>query len=187
MTGQSRKHRGYRTQKVVADWFRDSGLVHDLGPTTINRLVARLEVAASGCWEWQGAKTNGYGVIFAGVKAEGTGRTVRTHRLAWELTHGPIEDDRLLVCHRCDNRSCCNPSHLFLGTHAENTADMDDKGRRVNSPHPGEENGRALLTEAEVRAIRASGERGVDLARQYGVHKSAIYSIRKRKTWRHVA
>ena len=132
------------------------------------------------CWEWQGSRhPKGYGR---------TGRRLKTHRVAWELTNGPIPAG-LLVCHKCDNPPCVNPEHLFLGTSADNVHDMMEKGRRrlvsrVGSGHPN-----SKLTEADVIAIRRARKRGepiLKLAEQYGVHNSLISRIAKRQTWVHV-
>jgi hypothetical protein len=77
------------------------------------------------CWEWTAAKRRfGYGAMnIAGVQ-------MGAHRIAWELFNGPIPDG-LHACHHCDNPSCVNPSHIFLGTHADNMADRKAKGRAL--------------------------------------------------------
>lgn len=135
-----------------------------------------------GCREWQRAvHPKGYGLVAVGVKS----RVKRVHRVYYELLHGPIPEG-LHVCHRCDNRRCCNPDHLFLGTPAENMHDCDNKERRPK----GSTHWRARFTEADVRAIRARHAAGADqavLAAEYGVSQAAISDVCRRRTWRHVA
>lgn len=90
-------------------------------------------VAGSGpeeCWEWPGVRsTSGYGRVMVQWKE------VQAHRVAWEFIHGPIPDG-LFVLHKCDNRACVNPAHLFLGTQKDNMRDMSAKGRGRKSPGP---------------------------------------------------
>lgn len=104
------------------------------------------------CWLWTGAvDTRGYGNMNC------YGRTKRSHRIAWELAHGPIPPGvghhGTVVMHTCDNRICCNPAHLKLGDHSANMADMREKGRRKQI-NAGQANGRAKLTPEQVHAIR---------------------------------
>ena len=146
------------------------------------------------CWPWTGGLTvNGYGKAQAGWLSGGP--TVGAHRVAYALTYGDIPAG-LFVCHRCDNRRCCNPAHLFLGTPADNSADMARKGRAVSGPklHPelairGEHIGTAVLSEAQVREIRARNARGESqrkLAREFGVAKSTVGRVVRREYWKHV-
>lgn len=135
-----------------------------------------------GCWEWLGCKfTGGYGR----VRVSRTSCMV-AHRKAWILTNGPIPHG-MLVCHKCDNPSCVRPSHLFLGTHADNIHDCMKKNRRVD--HSGEKHPMAILDNNSVlliRAAHADGEIQTHIAKKHGVSPQVINHVVKRKTWRHV-
>lgn len=133
-----------------------------------------------GCWLWRGMVVgSGYGM------ARFERKIYPAHRLAWKFFRGEIAPG-LVVCHKCDIRTCVNPEHLFLGTHAENMKDMKEKGR---SPH-GDGHSRAKLTTEQVRKIKAVLAEGLlsvsDIAREYGVTYSTIACIAKGKSWRHV-
>lgn len=133
-----------------------------------------------GCWLWLGAKNlAGYGVF--SVKL--TDRA--THRLAWELTNGPIPAG-LFVCHSCDMPACCNPAHLFLGTASENQWDASRKGRK-NSPRGSGHHAAKLdeLMVGEIRRRHGLGERGKDLAKAFGVAPARISEILSGQAWRH--
>jgi hypothetical protein len=133
------------------------------------------------CWPWLAQRNcGGYGYV------TWEKRTQTAQRVAWLTTNGPIPEGDgyhgTCVLHRCDNRVCCNPAHLFLGSHADNMADMRDKKRRKGiGKH--EANGRAKLTPQQVEEIRAHAFGKVRLARMYGVSSSQIQRIRAGKQW----
>jgi hypothetical protein len=138
------------------------------------RLLLKVSRSPDGCWLWMDAlDKDGYGKFQA---AGGT--TERAHRASWRL-HGGQAADGLLCLHRCDNRACVNPEHLFLGTQRDNIQDMISKGRRGN-PNAGIDAGVA----AQIKAALLSGRRGVDVAADFGVSRATVYQIKSGKTWK---
>lgn len=157
-------------------------------------LVSRFEKkrrrgGMSECWPWRGyLLPRGHGQIL--VRSRGKWATALAHRVAWAIEHGACPPRDLCVCHRCDNPPCTNPRHLFLGTQAENIADMDRKGRRVTGNRPlGEDNNMSKLTTSDVVEIRrlcAAGAAQRGVAARFGVTQSAVSVVVRRKSWKHV-
>ena len=149
-----------------------------------------MPIPWSGCWMWTGTvSTSRHGEQFdhgtLNMKREdGQWIPEPAYRVAWRLYVGEIPAG-MCVCHKCDNRMCVNPAHLFVGTHRDNSLDMTRKGRhpvfRIGSSHRF-----AKLNEEKVRAILASDETLNELAERFGVSIGAIGHVRKRRTWRHV-
>lgn len=132
----------------------------------------------SGCWIWLKC-LNHHGYAHLTYK----GKQHRGHRLSWETYHGPIPDG-LLVLHRCDNRACVNPEHLFVGTYADNMGDMIKKGRDRHDR--GERASRAILTERDVIEIRTSTLSLTELCKRYSAHRNTIDAVLKRQSWKHL-
>lgn len=131
----------------------------------------------SGCWLWERAASEGYGQLHVG-----NGKRVGAHRAAYEAAYGPLKEGQQ-ACHKCDNRLCINPDHLFAGTMRDNFHDAIQKGRRQKKDGSFL---RAKLTTEQVFAIRADTRGSYVLGKEYGVHPSTIRQIRRRKAWGHV-
>ena len=131
----------------------------------------------SGCWLWLGSTlTGGYGHMRLGAPVR---ENVLAHRAAYELYVGPVPDG-MLVCHKCDNRLCVNPAHLFVGTAADNMRDASKKNRTTQ----GERNSFAKLTLHDVIVIRKNSHMPQDeLARMFGVSHGQVRRIITGKTW----
>lgn len=136
-----------------------------------------------GCWVWHGGRNaRGYGRISFDRKSR------LAHRLAWVFTNGPILDG-LCVCHHCDNPCCVNPEHLFLGTQADNSADMARKGRGRSRPPRGSANHMAKLVESdviEIRRLLALGIAQTWIGPVYGVTNCAVSLIASGRNWGHL-
>jgi hypothetical protein len=138
------------------------------------------------CWIW-GASTyrNGYGRIRESL-LNGKRPGKLAHRVAWELTYGPIPSG-MLVLHRCDRPSCCRPVHLFLGTQKENMQDAGKKGRlKSKGQHKGELNGQVKITAKDVLKIRAATGSQVSIAKRFGIKQAQVSRIKLRQSWRHL-
>lgn len=133
------------------------------------------------CHEWSAARDrDGYGIFWGGERyPTGGNKMVKAHRWGYESLHGPIPEG-MKVCHSCDNPPCQNPAHWFLGTNADNMADMKTKGRGTG-PGRGERHPQAFLTDAQVDAMRAEytgayGEQST-IARKYGLNRRTVANL----------
>ncbi len=149
------------------------------GLPLMERLMKRVEKTAE-CWNWTGSKDqHGYG------RMRVDGKPILVHRIVWKDLFGPI-NYKQFVCHKCDNPSCVNPAHLFVGDQQANMDDKMSKGRHHYGVSKGESHGMAKITPDIVRAIRASGETGVVLALRFNLSKTHVSDIRNYKTWKHL-
>jgi len=148
------------------------------------RFLAKVDKRSpEDCWEWIGSRgSRGYGQFMLQKKH------LLAHRISYELLVGQIPKG-LMVCHTCDNRACCNPAHLFLGTQRDNVMDCFRKGRRTQTRR-GEANNFTKLTEAQVVEIRkryATGQESIyKLSKVFPVGPTAIHYIVRGTNWRHV-
>ena len=152
------------------------------------RFIRKIDICSDEeCWLWMASKfVSGYGQFRL------NGRLVRAHRVAYFLRHGnlPLYDNKgesLFVCHRCDIKLCCNPSHLFLGTTQDNTEDSVLKNRRADMT--GMKNPSACLSERQVWEIRLMLAKGITqkrIAECYNVVQTTITKISTGKSWSHL-
>lgn len=136
---------------------------------------------SNSCWNWSGRSTRGYGYINIVDP-----KTIGTHRFSWILHNKEEIPEGFVICHKCDNPSCVNPEHLFLGTPLENMADKISKGRAyVKLAYLN-----AKLTAEQIREIRASyvphKVTQKILAEHFGVSRENIHYIIKGKSWEHL-
>lgn len=160
---------------------------------------AEKNISDGGCWEWVGSinPATGYGQMSAW---EGDKRILYTaHRVSFRAFVGDIPNG-MSVLHKCDNRKCFNPDHLFVGTQSDNMVDMIQKNRRTSYTKPavswhklqpekvrrGSRHPMAKLSEEQVVAIRASNEPLASIALKYGMSYGNIRAIRNGEIWTHL-
>ena len=141
------------------------------------RIENKVErIPEGGCWVWMGGTTvRGYGQI------EHKTKKLYAHRVSYEAFVGEIPQG-MYVCHTCDNVSCVNPNHLFLGTQKQNLQDMARKGRSTR----GEKNPCAKLTEEQVNQIRTMDGTCSFISKLFNVSSSAISAIKRKERWSYV-
>jgi len=144
----------------------------------VARFTEKISIG-DGCWDWV-ASTNsdGYGLF-----SKGSSR--KAHQVSYELFVGPLPHGRICVLHRCNNRRCVRPSHLYLGTQKENARDRESAGTTFHQY--GEDSPLSLLTEADVTKIRglcaAGGMYQKDVAAMFGTTQGTVSKIQRRATW----
>jgi hypothetical protein len=165
-----------KSRLQAAEYRRKNGHLAILeAVTNVDAFWSRVNIAGDDdCWNWTGAKTDRAYGIYAPLP----GVLLRSHRVAYAL-HNKGIDESMVVCHKCDNPSCCNPNHLFLGTLKDNTADMVAKGR--NHKMLGSQNPSAKLTSEQVRKIYLDPRTNKEIADEYGVSTRLPSMIRNRQ------
>ena len=154
---------------------------------TAMRFMRRVQMRADDeCWPYQGAvSTGGYGNFGWHAPWDKRSRNHAASRMMWLILHGRPPKGKE-VCHSCDNPICCNPGHLWLGTHQENMADMVSKGRASNVALRGEAHPLSKLTAADVHIIRTSPETSKVVGKQFGIAPNHVQKIRRKECWKHV-
>ena len=151
-------------------------------PKRIKSFWKKVEVTEDeDCWEWNaGTQTKGYGSF--GIAP---GKTALAHRVAYELRNGNIPDG-MCVMHDCDNRKCCNPAHLKVGSIADNNRDMINKNRHAF----GERAGNSKLKDQDVINMRSDfwdGKESIEeLTERYEVCTTTVRTVVKGKSWKHL-
>lgn len=144
---------------------------------TLSSILANTVETTSGCLEWRGGCSKaGYGTI------RGTKSGAYVHRLVFEAAKRELTEGEV-VRHACDNPKCVNPEHLLAGTQADNIKDAVERGRHAK----GEQNGKAKLTEDQVRYILSSAESQRALAARFQVSRSAVALVRQGVNWKHLS
>lgn len=134
----------------------------------------KILMADNGCWVWTACRSrDGYGVMNVGL----------AHRFSWKAFRGPIPKS-MYVLHKCDNPSCVNPDHLFIGTQFDNMRDMKAKGREAY--RKGEHHPRAKLTEQQAISIIHDPREHKVIAREYGIRSTHVGKIKRGVMWPHL-
>lgn len=129
------------------------------------------------CWPWLFSLKNGYGNVWDGEK------TLYCHREAWSRHNNKAIPKGCVVMHSCDNRKCCNPAHLSIGTQKKNLTDMVSRGRHKHPDTRGSKNPSSKLSESDVVAIRSDSRRQIDIAKKYDISQGCVSAIKRGKTW----
>lgn len=173
----------------VGTWVKGNPLGFKWATATEEEKLKRMEdsfermvIRQKGCWGWKGITHHSRGYGRLNFKSKNT--TIAAHRASWMIYRGSIPDG-LHVLHKCDNPSCTNPDHLFIGTNFENVRDMVYKNRQAKGSYAGT----SKLNEEQVLEIKSQLSGGIDkktIAAEFGVTKECVYHIQIGKTWKHI-
>jgi hypothetical protein len=174
--------------ELIIDLFAGGGASTGIEQAQRARFASHVTVAeGDSCWEWRGNRSKrrdgslSYGRFCIGKDCQ------LAHRVAWQLVNGEIPDGQV-VRHRCDNVGCVRPSHLLLGTQADNLQDMRERGRAFfNRFAAGAAHPKAKLTDLDVIELRSARDVGasfVALGERFGIHPSTAHDIATGRTRR---
>lgn len=123
------------------------------------------------CWEWLGCICDGYGIYMIG------GKKNKAHRWSWIFKHGPISPG-MKICHKCDNRKCVNPDHLFIGSDADNILDAAIKGRMSKKL--------SIKDVVSIFKMRKNGHSHASISAKFGIHQSNVSRTLSGERWSHL-
>lgn len=163
-------------------------MINNYNQKRLQQIIAKTKKLPNGCIEWMGARDkNGYGR--ASYTFNKKRKTRPVHRVIYYILKGEIPPD-MIICHKCDNPSCCNIEHIFLGTYKDNSQDRDRKGRDggLTKDQRGSKNKQAKIIESDILLIRKLYSQGImakELAKIFGFHVNSICRIIDKKRWNH--
>lgn len=166
----------YEEQKYCGWLCFSKSQTYDLNKTK-EEFLKKIIIKENGCHEWQGGKCQkGYGMF------RYNGKTIRAHRFAWFVKTGDLIPDKIMACHKCDNPSCVNPEHIFLGSGKDNYEDMKNKGR--DRKLKGQDCSRSLLNnEMVLKIYKDKNLTQLELSKIYKVSPSTISAIKNGQNW----